>query len=117
MKTTILLMLIGLFINFESNAQTEFELNPSQSMLMTGKGPGQDGAINPYYGKECIAIVKNMGESDFLVRIQKRGAIVEMIPVSGNETKKIKLLADHELYIDANDDQKIKLELDFKEIE
>lgn len=86
-------------------------------MLMTGKGPGQDGAINPYYGKECIAIVKNMGESDFSVRIQKRGTIIEMIPVPGNETKKIKLLADHELYIDANDDQKINLELDFKEID
>lgn len=110
-------MLIGMFLHFESNAQTEFELDPSQSMLMTGKGPGQDGAINPYYGKECIAIVKNMGESGFSVRIQKRGAITKMIPVSRNETKKIKLLADHELYIDANDDQKIKLELDFKKIE
>ena len=50
-------------IHFEAKAQTEFVLEPSQSMIMTGKGPGQDATINPYFGEDCFAIIKNIGKS------------------------------------------------------
>lgn len=50
MKKMMLILSILLWISKEGRAQTEFVLSPSQSLLMTGKGPGQDGTINPYFG-------------------------------------------------------------------
>ncbi len=82
-------------------AQAEFELNPDQSMLMFGKGPGQDATINPYEGEECYALVKNLGEVPFSIRIQQKGKIIETIPVEAAETKKVKLLVGYELYLDS----------------
>ena len=117
MSVVIIILLITLFTNHESFAQTKFELKPDQSMLMTGKGPGQDGAINPYYGQDCLAIIKNIGKSSFSIRVQQKGKIIKTIPISGKETKKVILLKGHELYFDSNEVEKIKVKLDFKEIE
>ena len=82
-------------------AQTEFDLEPSQSMLMTGKGPGQDATINPFAGEDCFAIVENLGMQAFSVRIQKKGALLDTLAVGPKERKTFKLLKDQELYLDA----------------
>ena len=46
-------------------AQAEFELKPSQSVFVTGMGPGQDATKNPYDGQNCFAIVENIGKRKF----------------------------------------------------
>ena len=79
-------------INLESN----------QSMAISGKGPGQDGAINPYYGQDSVAIVSNMGENTFSVRIQKKGKIIKEVSIAAAQTKEIFLAADQELYFDSD---------------
>ncbi len=102
MKTLTLLLFLSLLIQTEAFAQTDFVLEPSQSMLMTGKGSGQDGTINPYKGEDCMAVVENIGNVDFSIRIQKTGKILNEISISEGETKKITLLKDQELYLDPN---------------
>ena len=108
---------MALLTQYEMHAQNEFELDPNQSMLMTGKGAGQDGAINPYYGQDCYAIVENMGESDFSIRIQQAGKIIETIPIANQEVKKVKLLKGYELYFDTNSTAKVNAKLDFEKID
>lgn len=117
MKTLFLIFALTALTSNLSHAQSKFELEPSQSMLMTGKGQGQDGAINPYYGQDCYAIVENSGQSEFSVRIQQKGKLIKNITISGQETKRIKLLKGHELYIDTNSQDKVYFKLDFEKIE
>jgi len=98
-------ILVFIFLAFcfqsEIYAQTIFELDGSQSMLMTGKGPGQDGTINPFQGEDCYAIIENLGNELFSVRIQKDGEIIKIIAVKPKKKKKIKLLSGQELYLDS----------------
>jgi uncharacterized damage-inducible protein DinB len=89
-----------------------FVIESSQSMVMTGKGPGQDGAINPYLGQECTAIVENLGKHKFNIRIQEKGRIKEEITVNTGEEKEIPLGKNDELYIDT--DKKAKTRLNFQ---
>ena len=98
-----ILVFIFLALCFQSEiyAQTIFELDGSQSMLMTGKGPGQDGTINPFQGEDCYAIIENLGNELFSVRIQKDGEIIKIIAVKPKKKKKIKLLSGQELYLDS----------------
>lgn len=102
MKSLTLIFFLIALTYFEVTAQTEFVLEPSQSMIMTGKGKGQDGTINPYLGQDCYALVKNIGERQFSARIQQDGKIIEEIPIMKSESKRIKLLKDYELYLDPN---------------
>ena len=102
LKTLMLLISIFFIIQSELIAQITFVLEPTQSMIMTGKGPGQDGTINPYFGKDCYAIIKNIGKRTFSIRIQEDGKIVEEIPILKGDIKKVKLLKDYELYLDSN---------------
>jgi len=99
------LVSIFLALCFQSEifAQTkfEFELDGSQSMLMTGKGPGQDATINPFQGEDCYAIIENLGNELFSVRIQQGGEIVKIIVVKPTKKKKIKLQSGQELYLDS----------------
>jgi hypothetical protein len=81
--------------------QTFFEITPGQSMLMFGKGKGQDATINPFEGEDCLAVIKNMGATAFSVRIQQKGKILKTVLVKPNKTKKIILLVGHELYLDS----------------
>ena len=90
-----------------------FELNPSQSMLMTGKGPGQDGAINPFTGQKSIAIVQNLGGYVIQVRIQNNGTIIILDEVKEGSKKEFVLEPGYELYFDSTG--KTKVQLDFKE--
>ncbi len=106
---TLSFLTISLFIIAQDGV---FVIEPSQSMVMTGKGPGQDGAINPYMGQECTAVVENIGKKEFSVRLQEKGRIKKEIAVSPGEVKEIALGANDELYIDT--DQKAKTLLNFK---
>lgn len=94
-------------------AQNTFELEPSQSMLMTGKGPGQDAVINPFSGQDCFAIIDNIGEKSFSVRLQSKGTILEIIPIKPKTSRKIQLLKGTELYLDT--EYKTKARVKFQE--
>ncbi len=102
MKNIGLLISCVLLMTMSAAAQTEFTVDPSQSMLMTGKGPGQDATINPYTGQDCYAIVENLGKYELSVRIQKKGEIIQEYLVIAGVTQKIKLLKNQELYLDPN---------------
>lgn len=60
-------------------------------MLMRGKGQGQDGSINPYFGQDSYAIVKNLDEYPFNVRIQERSTLTDTLTIAAFETRKIEL--------------------------
>ena len=117
MKTLILTISLMFLIQLEVKAQTEFVLEPSQSMIMTGKGPGQDGTINPFFGQDCYAIIKNIGKRKFSIRIQQKGKIIEEISILKGELKKVKLLKDYELYLDPNPEGITKASVDYEKIE
>jgi hypothetical protein len=113
-KTLLSFFILAVFGALNVNAQTTFKLEPSQSMIITGKGPGQDATINPYDGQDCYAIIKNIGERKFTVRIQKKGDLISETHVAEGETKKIKLLASHELYLDPNPNGLAEASVDYK---
>jgi len=108
MKALIFIFTLIFVSLIEVSAQTEFELDPSQSMLMTGKGPGQDATINPYEGEDCYAVVENKGDLSLSIRIQNEGKIIEELIVPKMETKKVKLPKGCELYLDPNSEGKTK---------
>ena len=116
MKILILAISLLFLSQFETTAQTEFILEPSQSMIMTGKGRGQDGTINPYFGQECYAIVENIGERAFSIRVQQDRKIVKEISIKKGELKKVKLLKDYELYLDPNPDGIAKARVGYSKI-
>lgn len=117
MKTLILTISLMFLTQLEVKAQTVFVLEPSQSMIMTGKGPGQDGTINPFFGQDCYAIIKNIGKRKFSIRIQQKGKIIEEISILKGELKKVKLLKDYELYLDPNPEGIAKATVDYEKIE
>lgn len=117
MKTFILAISLIFAVQLELIAQTEFVLEPSQSMIMTGKGPGQDGTINPYIGQNCFAIVKNIGKRKFSIRVQQKGNIIEEISILKGEVKKVRLLKGHELYLDPNPKGIAKASVDYEKME
>lgn len=114
MKSLLFLFSLSLLVNYCGFAQTEFELKASQSMCITGKGPGQDGAKNPFAGQNCVAIVDNIGSRTFSIRVQNNGEIVETIPISKGETKKVILLKGYELYFDTIDNSSAKARVNFE---
>ncbi len=116
MKKQILLVSLVFLAYFEMTAQTEFLLDTSQSMIMTGKGAGQDATINPYFGQDCYAIVKNIGKRKFSIRVQQQGEIIEVISILQGELKEVKLLKDYELYLDPNPKGTTKASVDYKKI-
>ena len=115
-------------LNEEVQSLNKFDLEPLESYLMFGKGPGQDGAINPYAkyiksnkgylisSKDCFSIIENLGTSGFSIRIQKDGRIIKTIPIKKNETKKILLDAGNELYTDASFEGRAKFKVTFEDV-
>ena len=111
-----------------SQSLNKFDLEPLESYLMFGKGPGQDGAINPYAkyiksnkgylisSKDCYSIIENLGTSGFSIRIQKDGRIIKTIPIKKNETKKILLDAGNELSTDASFEGRAKFKVTFEDV-
>lgn len=117
MKYAIPILVLVLFIHQASFAQAELELKPNQSMSIAGKGPGQDGAINPYLGQDSYAIVENIGKNEFSIRVQKAGRILETIPIQKGEVKKVTLLAGYEMYFDTDSGGKARAKVSFEKIE
>ena len=93
--------------------QTTFIIEANQSMLMYGKGKGQDGAINPYAGDDCYALIKNDGEKETYIRIQQNGTVIKSITLLPRETKKVNLPVGYELYFDGNELYPSKVKLGF----
>ena len=106
------MLCLTLVTQYEAFGQTEFDLEPTQSMLLTGKGPGQDGANNPFAGQDCYAIVENLGNSEFSVQIQQDGKIIETVSIAGKEERKVTLLKGYELYLDSNAKGKAKVDFE-----
>jgi len=111
-------LLIALFIFSisPSIAQDVIELEPSQSMLMSGKNPVQDAAINPYSNEDCYVYISNMGDYEFSIRLQRKGKTDKSIPIKKGEKKKIVLLKDQELYVDGNDKEPAKAKITYKKM-
>ncbi len=101
MKTFITILFAAQLIQSCASAQSVFELTPDQSMSITGKGPGQDAAYNPYGDGNSIAVIKNISTNPFEIRVQNKGTIVEKITLAAGEKKEVKLLKGHELYLDS----------------
>jgi hypothetical protein len=104
--------LLGLFmVGPAAYSQSEvFELDPSQSMSITGKGPGQDAAINPFSDGESYAVVENISKGAFEVRIQFKGEIKEIRPVTPGKTEEFLLKSGYELYLDAVEKARARVE-------
>lgn len=117
MKKLIIILWLALFTQYKTFAQAEFELKPSQSMSITGKGTGQDATKNPYNGQNCYAIVENIGKREFSIRTQQNGEIIETIPIKKGEIKNVKLLKGYELYLDTNSKGKAKAKVEFEKMD
>ena len=117
MKKTCFPILLFFSLYFNSPAQTIFELDGQQSMLMMGKGPGQDATINPFEGEDCHVLIQNLGAELFSVRIQYKGEIVNITYVNPSQTKKIKLLMGQELYLDPEPRKKTRASVAYQKIE
>jgi hypothetical protein len=109
MRYFYLIILLVLATSQLSFAQTTIELDPQQSMLMTGKGPGQDAVINKYEGQPCIARIKNTGEHPVFVRLQLKGVIIHNSELKPRERKELKIDKGYELYIDSEKASKVKV--------
>ncbi len=107
------LFLFAVFFVLQSYAQKEktvFTLKPSQSMLMTGKGAGQDGAINPYTDGNSIALIENVGEHEFSIRLEYQGKIIRTIALTAGKKTKVGLPKGSQLYFDTEAETTVKLE-------
>jgi hypothetical protein len=116
MKKFTLIAILILSCQLIVQAQTVFELAPKQSMLITGKGIGQDATINPFAGEDCYAIVKNIGNEIFFARVQNKGKVIEALPIKKNEAVKVKLLIGYQLYLDTKTRKKAKASIDYEKI-
>lgn len=96
---TVTLPLLLLMLSCGTQS-TVIDLPPARSMLITGKGPGQDAAINPYAGTNSIAVVRNIGAFPFSVRVQDKEGNYEEFQVMPGEKRKVLLGKDNELYLD-----------------
>ncbi|MBC2838447.1 hypothetical protein [Robiginitalea sp. SC105] len=116
MRRLFLVIVAVYCCQYQMQAQTVFELDGNQSMLMIGKGPGQDATINPFQGEDCFAVIENLGDELFSVRIQQEGEIVAIVPVQPQQTEKIKLLVGQELYLDPETKNKARASVDYEKI-
>ena len=112
----IFILILVVWFQTEIMAQDIFELDQGQSMLMTGKGPGQDATINPFQGVDCFVVIENLGQELISARIQKNGKLISITPVASLKREKIKLLADQELYLDSETKNTAKARVSYEKI-
>ena len=117
MKKIFFQILVLFSLYFNSFAQTIFELDGQQSMLMTGKGPGQDATINPFEEEDCYVLIQNLGAELFSVRVQYKSEVVNITYVNPSQTKKIKLLMGQELYLDPEPRKRTRASVAYQKIE
>lgn len=103
MVFTLFLFIMG------CSSSSVFQLTPDQSMLITGKGPGQDAAINPYQNQKSIAIIQNLGKTPVSVRIQNNKNLLINRDILGSSTNTFTLEIGDELYLDATAPAKAKV--------
>ena len=113
MKKIIQITLVLIAIQACSTRNSVFQLSPQQSMSITGKGEGQDAAINPFGASKSIATVSNLGSTPFKVRIEQNGEIIENIEVMPDSTEEFVLDVGDQLFLDS--DEKGKAKVTFKE--
>lgn len=109
MEKAIFLFPFLLLTSFYVNSQDIIELDPLQSMSITGKGPGQDAAINPFVNTKSTVIVENIGENDFSIRIQIEKEVIKEITIKPEETKEINLKKEYQVYFDSKRKTKAKV--------
>ncbi|WP_046759140.1 hypothetical protein [Kordia jejudonensis] len=109
-KYIVLFVMLFALQSYAQKEKTVFELKPSQSMCMTGKGVGQDAAINPYINRNSIAIIENLSENNFTVRVQYKGDVVKTIVMEANKKTMVSLRKGFELYLDSDLEATAKLE-------
>ena len=114
-KLLIILSLIFVF-QLNATAQDIIELDASQSMSISGKGTGQDAAINPFLEQGSVAIVKNLGEHHFSIRIQYRGEIKKQQRLDPSRITRVLLPKGYEMYFDAKE-KKTKAEVSFRALQ
>ncbi|MEM6721955.1 MAG: hypothetical protein AAF611_21685 [Bacteroidota bacterium] len=112
-KYIFLFVMLFALQSYAQKDKTIFELEPSQNMLMTGKGQGQDGAINPYKDGNSIAIVKNLGENELSIRIQYKGEIKKTRELAAGKSTMIPIPKGYEMYFDT--EKKTKVQLEFRD--
>ncbi|MFY0671983.1 MAG: hypothetical protein JXQ87_01180 [Bacteroidia bacterium] len=94
---------------FGCQDHTIFELAPNQSMSIVGKGQGQDAAINPFSGEDSKAIVANLGNNKFAVRVQEQGEIIYTTELNPDRIVEVELYDGYELYLDTIEKGKAKV--------
>lgn len=102
MKNLLLLFSLSPLLFACSPKSTVIVLESNQSMCITGKGQGQDGAINPYTNRNSIAEVENLGENTFSVRVQEDYEVLETITLEAGEKQSIPLSPGKEIYFDSD---------------
>lgn len=112
MKSLILSLFALAILQSCTASESIFVLSPTQSMIISGKGPGQDAAINPYLEEDSHAIVRNLGKNSFDVRIQSKGEIIEIVSVLPNEKRVLRLRKGYELYLDCDLEGKARVEFE-----
>ncbi|WP_420572390.1 hypothetical protein [Kordia sp.] len=111
MKKYILLFAILFSVHsYAQKDKTIFELKPSQGMCITGKGLGQDAAINPYKDGNSIAVIKNLGKNKFSIRVQYRGEVFQTRDLEAGKATMIPLRQGSELYLDSELTGKARVE-------
>lgn len=76
-----------------------FELNPNQSMLITGKGFGQDAAVNPWLGQDSVVSIRNLAGAEFKARIE-----------TGDKTRLVTVPAESEISVDLEAESRLILD-------
>jgi len=110
MRNIISTILFTVLFVATGNAQSDIiKLPASQSMCITGKGSGQDGAINPYADVTSIAIIKNIGKHPFEYRVQRDGKLIETKSIPVKKTAVVSLEKGDELYFDSTEEAKAKI--------
>ena len=100
-----------------SHAQEFFELTPGQSMLMHGKGPGQDATVNPFEGQDCLVKLNNLGETALTVRIQFQGEVSTLQELPAGTGQLFLFPANHELYLDGTSAELAQVTVDYVPME
>ena len=112
MRSFFLFFFILGLLNCTAQEKQIIELGNNQSMGILGKGPGQDGAVNPFKTEASYAMVSNLGENEFSVRIQSGDKVLRTIPIKPGATKKIDLAKNEQIYFDT--DLPTKTQIEFK---
>ncbi len=102
MKNVLLLFCLSLLLFACTPKAAVIVLESNQSMCITGKGQGQDGAINPYIDRNSIAKVENLGENTFSVRVQEDYEVLQTITLKAGEKQSIPLSPGKEIYFDSD---------------